>query len=117
MPKYGTSQFPRRKVEGLRPILDLTGRIFGQLKVIELVSLRPPIWRCLCACGNEAHLKTFKIIDGTKSCGCLYAAKGRKPKENDVVVEGRPNHFAANDNLYTHIRNMILVNGPSNIEE
>lgn len=50
--------------------IDLTGKTFGQLTVIErLPGLK---WRCRCSCGNEKIVDRSNLISGhTKSCGCL----------------------------------------------
>ena len=54
--------------------IDLTGRRFNSLKVIERAPSKNKhvYWLCLCDCGNkttvmESHLKN----DHTISCGCL----------------------------------------------
>ena len=52
------------------PKQDLTGKIFGQLTVIEYVG--DGRWKCKCTCGNETLVKTTALNSGkTKSCGCL----------------------------------------------
>lgn len=57
---------------------DLTGQIFGRLKVIEYVGSRKignqtyGYWKCRCTCGNEVEVSTHALKSGnTKSCGCL----------------------------------------------
>ena len=54
--------------------LDLAGRKFGRLTLIEVVGVntaKQRVWRCLCDCGKEhaasqGHLTTNKVT----SCGC-----------------------------------------------
>ncbi len=55
---------------------DLTGQVFGRLTAIEPTDKRGSsgsiIWRCRCACGNEAFVSAGQMTKGyTKSCGCL----------------------------------------------
>ena len=65
--------------------LDLTGKVFDQLTVIEPCGrLRGGIlWRCKCACGNFREVISANLVRGvTKSCGCrrleYYQKKNRK---------------------------------------
>lgn len=53
--------------------LDLVGRVFGRLTVIEYShSQNDRLWRCLCDCGNETIVRTNHLRLGRiKSCGCL----------------------------------------------
>lgn len=57
--------------------LDLTGRSFGRLTVIDLHGLSPSgriLWECLCDCGGRALAQTSCLLRGhTRSCGCLKA--------------------------------------------
>lgn len=72
MPKHSRTYDPPRE--------DLTGRIFGRLTVIERCdySMCGTIWRCRCACGNEAEVKATRLRAGTtKSCGCLKYKKSK----------------------------------------
>ena len=53
--------------------IDLTGKKFGKLYVVEISSKNKHTkWKCICDCGKEkevvgCHLKSGKIV----SCGCL----------------------------------------------
>lgn len=55
--------------------VDLTGEIFGRLKVIEKVSVSrhgETMWKCSCECGNSVVVSRGNLKTGcTKSCGCL----------------------------------------------
>ena len=56
--------------------IDLTGRTFGRLTVIERVVDKQrgrPLWRCKCECGNEVEVTSTRLLrnNGTRSCGCL----------------------------------------------
>lgn len=58
--------------------VDLTGKSFGKLTVIERINnyIEPcgekkAKWQCLCECGNTIHVTTSHLTTGhTKSCGC-----------------------------------------------
>jgi len=57
-----------------RKVIDLTGKKFGKLTVIELADTDagPKYWKCVCECGNTktvsgGHLKSGNV----KSCGCF----------------------------------------------
>lgn len=55
--------------------IDLTGRKFGRLTVIERAGTnkhKKLIWCCLCDCGNKVNINGSQLHNGdTKSCGCL----------------------------------------------
>lgn len=55
--------------------LDLVGKKFGKLTVIEETSERLSteiIWLCQCECGNITKVRTSHLTSGdTSSCGCL----------------------------------------------
>lgn len=72
---------------GNRTLIDMTGRKYGRLTVLERVGYsgdgqHRPVWRCLCDCGNEAIVLGANLRSGmTRSCGCLRREKaGRKKK-------------------------------------
>lgn len=61
--------------------LDLVGRKFGRLTVLEKyhVVTRFPKWRCLCDCGQTVIVSTGNLLNGiTKSCGCLRRDRARE---------------------------------------
>lgn len=54
--------------------IELTGTIFGRLKVIKEAPRRKNRihWHCKCACGNTTIVQTSDLRTGhTKSCGCF----------------------------------------------
>ena len=66
--------------------IDLTGRRFGRLVVIERAgtyrsrsgSHSEPLWRCRCDCGSEWLVRRGYLISGqTRSCGCLRSDSAR----------------------------------------
>lgn len=57
--------------------LDLAGKQFGKLTVIERIENRGKHaqWLCKCECGNDYRVITGSLTSGnTKSCGCLTVA-------------------------------------------
>ena len=69
---------------------DLTGMVFGRLKVIADSGVRKnqkKVYICLCDCGNETHVVAGALKSGgTKSCGCL------KPIICSEVNRGKRHH-------------------------
>lgn len=55
--------------------IDLTGKKFGRLSVIERVANNKDghtMWKCRCDCGNERIIMGKSLCSGhTQSCGCL----------------------------------------------
>jgi len=62
-----------------KPKLDLAGRRFGRLTVIEWVgrtTTRHSLWRCACLCGQEIVARRGNLLAGfTRSCGCLRSER------------------------------------------
>jgi hypothetical protein len=59
-----------------RKAIDLTGKRFGRLLVLEKTNKRSLsrniTWKCQCDCGNITEVLSNKLIKGhTQSCGCL----------------------------------------------
>jgi len=60
-------------------LIDLTGKRFGRLKVIErdydpkkTKHKKYVYWKCVCDCGNKKSVGSQALRSGrTKSCGCL----------------------------------------------
>ena len=55
-------------------LIDLSGKRFGRLTVIERDTERKGnvYWKCICDCGNKKSIQGRNLRDGsTKSCGCL----------------------------------------------
>jgi hypothetical protein len=72
------------KNKKLKPPIDLTGKRFNKLEVIEFTNNRNSsgefLWLCQCDCGNKTEVSTNDIKNGyIKSCGCL---KGKNQFEN-----------------------------------
>ncbi len=55
-------------------VVDLTGKIYGKLVVLELdhVEKSRRYWKCQCECGNTTVVRESNLQHRiTKSCGCL----------------------------------------------
>lgn len=53
--------------------MDLTGRTFGRLEVLDRWGTLDTFsaWRCRCVCGAEVRVRSKSLVSGeTKSCGC-----------------------------------------------
>lgn len=74
-------------------IVDLTGKIYGKLVVLELdhVEKSKRYWKCQCECGNTTVVREGNLRHGiTKSCGCL---KKETKKHDEVTVQKiKPRH-------------------------
>lgn len=72
--------------------IDLTGKKFERLTVLEKQDKKGNEWRwkCLCDCGNECLVTGVSLrTGGTRSCGCLKKESDRKPKGNAVDMLGK----------------------------
>ena len=67
--------------------LDLAGKQFGRLTVIEQAKNvgRRSAWKCICACGKERIATSAGLMRGyTKSCGCLVTDIANEQKTVSV---------------------------------
>lgn len=68
----------------MRPRLQLAGKTFGMLTVLEERGRSPrgiPLWLCSCVCGKQTSLAATDLVRGnTTSCGC--GKRGVRPKWN-----------------------------------
>lgn len=66
----------------MRTKLNLTGKIFGKLKVIceeGKTTNGAILWKCQCECGNYRTITLGNLRSGhTKSCGCMSAEATKK---------------------------------------
>ena len=62
--------------------IDLTGQIFGRLKVLRkggVTKRGETFWICECSCGEFTKSLTYQLRSGAKkSCGCLSREKARE---------------------------------------
>ena len=69
----------------MRPAVDLTGRRFGRLTVVERRGsddLRKATWACACDCGKTTIVRGYNLRQGdTQSCGCLVGLVRRAQPE------------------------------------
>lgn len=74
-------------------VVDLTGKIYGKLVVLELDHIERSIkyWKCKCECGNTTVVREGNLKSGTtKSCGCL---RRESKKHDEVTVQKiKPRH-------------------------
>lgn len=87
----------------MRPLIDLAGRRFGRMTVIErhpINSGRMPRWRCQCDCGNESVVQGGHLRYGhVKSCGCARMENGRAHADN-LVPGGSKTHGLTNHRMF-----------------
>ena len=58
--------------------VDLTGRVYGRLTIVEVASRAPVTWRCRCSCGGEQLAQSGQLNWGrVQSCGCLRVEVAR----------------------------------------
>lgn len=89
-------------------IKDLTGEVFGKLKVIEMTPERrnrQVVWKCECECGNTTYVVGQALRTGhTKSCGCLnYEKKDINSLEGQIFGKLTVLHrsdFSFNNKVY-----------------
>ena len=78
--------------------IDLTGRRFGRLVVLEQGSyITPgrPRWRCRCVCGKETIVSSASLLYGnTTSCGCYRREKQAESGKHHTT------HGMSKDRLY-----------------
>lgn len=68
--RFGKCQCER--FDTLKKLESHIGLKYHKLTVLSLDLVRPPVFRCLCECGNEIRATSYSVIGGnTKSCGCL----------------------------------------------
>lgn len=68
-----------------KTFVDLTGKIFGRLKVIQYAYREKDknFWECECNCGNKIFTTSSCLTKGyTKSCGCLQRDLARRNKKH-----------------------------------
>lgn len=85
-------------------LIDLTGKVFGKLTVIERVEDRTNSgfaqWLCKCACGNTSVVLSNALNSGaTKSCGC---EQGSLEHSKDWTAKDDAEIIRLEDNGFTH---------------
>ena len=72
--------------------IDLTGKIFTRLTVLQRTEKRGKewYWQCQCECGNQIEVRGVSLREGkTKSCGCLKKETDKQPKGNVIDLQGQ----------------------------
>lgn len=59
-----------------RSTIDLVGKVFGRLTVLERVDGKN--WKCRCSCGTEKIVHRSNLYGTTRSCGCFKAEVNRR---------------------------------------
>lgn len=75
-------------------LIDLTGRRFGRLVVVNKQGHkgRCVAWLCKCDCGAEVIVRGHSLHKGkTQSCGCIH---------RDQIIERNKSHGLSNKRLY-----------------
>lgn len=73
-------------------LIDLTGKVFGNLTVVELLPQRQggnAVWHCRCTCGGECDVRADYLKSGWKgTCGiCDGSAKVPGTRTNDITAQ------------------------------
>lgn len=83
-------------------LIDLTGRRFGRLVVMEREQHRKSkgiAWVCMCDCGKKTIVTSDKLKNGhTKSCGCLWL---------ETIKQSNRKHGQTETKLYRVWRGII----------
>lgn len=82
----GCYQKQIRHEKSNKPILDLTGQLFGKLIALKPLEQRNAngcvIWQCKCDCGNIKNVPSNLLIQNkVSSCGCLCSKGEEKIKK------------------------------------
>ena len=78
--------------------MDLKGKVFGRLTVIEFSHKRKIVlkWRCICECGKETTVGSYELSAGrTQSCGCL-----RNERTSKATIKRNTTHGLSHKNEY-----------------
>jgi len=87
-----------------RHFVDLSGKKFGKLNVLEIVGKKRGryFWKCVYDCGKETIVETTSLSSGhTSSCGCYQKERTSKTRTKDLigqkfgkllVIEKKENH-------------------------
>lgn len=87
-------------------IVDITGKKFGKLVVIEASDKRTNkgevYWKCLCECGKYTYVPANNLKHKTSSCGCekkvLARIRMNENKKNPAFIEKQLKACGVHDN-------------------
>lgn len=95
----------KRKLLGESKFQDLSGLVFGRLKVVGINSHPQKglyLWDCECDCGNTTIVSSNALKTGnTKSCGCLHSETAAERLGYDLTNK----RFGRVTALYKHKNN------------
>jgi len=88
---------------------DLSGKRFGRLTAVSLVSTRRGVarWACACRCGKRSTVPAGHLKSGhTKSCGCLVSEVSRKHAKKKLAGKKKvaPNGTLPNRKLQGYVQ-------------
>jgi hypothetical protein len=68
---------PRRRPSGWNTPIEMRGKRYGSLVVLDMVQgVTPRKWRCSCDCGKSKAISGDNLRRGlVRSCGCLRKAR------------------------------------------
>lgn len=112
-------QTKRKKMMNLSKLIDLTGKKFGMLTVLNRAEdyifnsgRRERMWHCKCDCGNEINVFGENLKRGnTISCGCFKREKTKLTKTK---------HGLSDDRLYYihgHMKSRCLNKNDKNYKD
>jgi hypothetical protein len=95
-------------------MIDLSGRIFGRLTVIEYKGRsksKKTLWLCHCECGKEKTVVGSNLVSGnTTSCGCIRTEANKTRDYSDQIESRRENattHGMSRTRTYNAWRAML----------
>ena len=75
--------------------IDLTGRRFGRLEVIERDALNPSYVICRCECGTICKVKAYSLTSNqTRSCGCIRRETSSATGKRTIMANNIHNDVA-----------------------
>lgn len=118
--------------QGQKNLIDLTGKTFNKLTVIQRVSTKKTpsgatkiFWLCLCECGNKCVVDGNSLKTGnTKSCGCVKSFGEQKismllqtfgiPFEREKIFDATTNYRY---DFYVDNKYIIEYDGKQHFED
>jgi hypothetical protein len=106
---------PKRRAHACNRFVDLKGRRFERLLVVDLAGSlyeRGSLWNCVCDCGAKTVKQGRYLLNGnTRSCGCLgrpCLAKGTTPSRSVRVSADLPERVGERHPLAKLTRERVL---------
>ena len=110
----GCLQKENAKKQGKNKLIDITGKKFGKLTVLQLMPNRAEcghtLWQCQCECGNIVVVDKSALIQGrTKSCGCLKTEEIHSRYSNIIQIGERFGRLTVIDKAISRDNNQFWV--------